>query len=267
MSGARTIDDVLADLTRIVETGRSGRSRLAVFPAMYRSVTATVGDGIQRGVFDDGPRVQRLVVNFADLYIEAFDAWDAGVRPAESWALAFEFAATGRGSIMQHLLLGMNAHINLDLAVATASISVLDDHERLERDFVRVNEVLFALLDEFQRGIGDLSPWMGWLDRAGFGWDEACMRLGIRAARDAAWELSGRLVSEPLAAPELVAARDAETRRAGLLVCGRLSPFAVANRLVATRECRDVERVVDTLAAVTIDVSACWSADRAGGAG
>jgi hypothetical protein len=121
MEGMPSFDEVVDDLTRIVDSCRADRSPLGIFPAMYRTVTTTVGEGIERGAFDDPARVERLVVVFAGLYVEAFDMMRSGGRPAEAWDLAFRFARSGRGSICQHLLLGMNAHINLDLGIATAS--------------------------------------------------------------------------------------------------------------------------------------------------
>jgi hypothetical protein len=263
MTEERTFDGVVGDLTRIVDACHDERSPLGVFPAMYRTVTTTVGEGIERGVFDDGARVERLVVVFAGLYIDAFDTMRAGRRPPEAWDLAFAFARRGRGSICQHLLLGMNAHINLDLGIATSLVSCPDDLGDFRDDFVRVNDVLFALLDELQAGLGRLSPWMARLDRIGLGVDECCMRSGIALARSQAWEFAEVLVAAPPAdRPALVTARDADTRRLGLLLCHRFSAVHVANRIVSWRECRDLEQVIDTLAAARIDVEALLCPER-----
>lgn len=251
-----TFDGVVADLTRIVEGCRAEPSALGVFPAMYRTVTTTVGEGIEQGLFDDPARVERLVVVFAGLYIEAFETMREGAEPAASWDLAFRFAERGRGSICQHLILGMNAHINLDLGIAAARVSTRDDLAPFRDDFVRVNDVLFALLDQLQAGLGIVSPWMGRLDRLGLGIDELCMRAGIALARSEAWEFCELLLAAP---PEehaaLIAERDADTRRLGLLLCHRFSALHLANRVVAWRECRDMVRVIDTLGAARTDVA------------
>lgn len=251
----RRVGDVVDDLTRIIERSRREPTRLAVFPSMYRTVTRTVADGLAEGYFGDAARVERLVVTFADLYIDAVDAWLAGRRPPVSWELAFAFASRPRGSILQHLLLGMNAHINLDLGVATAAVTSVEDRAGLRDDFDRVNGVLFALLDALQGELDDLSPWMGRVDRWGLGFDEACMRLGIRTARDDAWEFAGALVeSDAAQRTGLTVARDERTRRAGRFLCHGLSPVHLANRVIARRECRDLSRIVDDLSAVRIDL-------------
>lgn len=263
MAEERTFEGVVDDLTRIVDTCRSERSALGVFPAMYRTVTTTVGEGIDREVFDDGPRVEELVVVFAGLYIEAFDTMRSGGRPARAWDLAFGFAQRGRGSICQHLLLGMNAHINLDLGIAASRVSTPEDLAAFRGDFVRVNDVLFALLDELQGGLGAVSPWMGRLDRLGLGLDECCLRSGIALARSQAWEFAEALVAAPVdRRADLIADRDADTRRLGQLLCHRFSALHLANRVVSWRESRDLVRVIDTLGAARVDVGSLLVPDR-----
>lgn len=256
MGAERSLDEVVGELTRIVACCRDDASALGVFPAMYRTVTITVGEGIECGVFDDAERVERLVAVFAGLYVDAFDAYRSGRTPARAWDLAFGFAASGRGSICQHLLLGMNAHINLDLGLATTAVCAPDELAAFRDDFVRVNDVLFALLGELQGGLGAVSPWMARLDRLGLGVDEACMRSGIALARSDAWEfaeaLAGTRVDERAS---VVADRDEFATRMGQVLCHRFSAVHLANRVVAMRECRDRRQVIDEIGRPRIDVA------------
>jgi len=248
---------VLDDLTRIVETGRSRRSGVGVFPAMYRSVTATMVEGIERGWFTEPDRVERLVVVFADRYIDAFDTWSAGGAPTRAWREALDFSARRSGSALQHLLLGMNAHINLDLGIATADVSTTEDLPAIRADFDRINTVLFAMLDELQGGLCSVSPWMARVDRLGLGFDEACMRTGIRTARDLAWRLAEDLVvvDDAEGRAHEIGARDDDTARLGQLIAHRFSLFHLANRVVCWREPRDVGVVIDALSAARVDLS------------
>jgi hypothetical protein len=255
--GDRRFPDVVADLTTVVAACRDEGSALGIFPAMYRTVTITVGDGIDAGVFDAPERVRELVTVFADLYLDAFDTHRAGGEAPLAWAVAFDEAARGRCSICEHLLLGMNAHINLDLGIAAAAVCTPVDHAALRDDFDRVNAVLFALLGELQAAMGAVSPWMARLDRLGLGVDEAVMRLGIGGARRDAWEFSERLVAVPeRERPALIAERDVEAARLGRMLCARWSPMHVANRVVGVRECRDRRQVIDALGAARLDVRA-----------
>lgn len=52
-----------------------------------------------------------------------------------------------RPLILQHLLLGINAHINLDLGIAAAQTSPGDDLPDLRNDFVEINRVLVRQVD------------------------------------------------------------------------------------------------------------------------
>ncbi len=87
------------------------------------NVTLEVKEGIQASFSDDGPRMERLDVEFADRYLDAFYAYRDGRPLTKSWQVTFEAAENKNLLILQHLLLGMNAHINLDLGIATAKIS------------------------------------------------------------------------------------------------------------------------------------------------
>lgn len=253
---ARTTGAVLDDLTRIVDQSRARRSAVGLFPAMYRSVTATMVEGLERGFFAEAARVERLVVVFADRYIDAFDAWSAGGVPTQAWRDALEFSERRAGSALQHLLLGMNAHINLDLGIATADVSTSEDLPAIRADFDRINVVLFAMLDELQGGLCTVSPWMQRVDRLGLGFDEACMRTGIRTARDLAWRLAEDLVAAPDAEHRSAGIRDRDddTARIGQLLTHRLSLFHAANRVVCWREPKDVCVVIDALSASRIDL-------------
>ena len=69
---ADTIDEVVERLTEIVEWSRAANSRLGYFAALYRKVTVKVHEGIADGFFDEGDRMERLDVIFANRYLEAF---------------------------------------------------------------------------------------------------------------------------------------------------------------------------------------------------
>lgn len=75
---ASTIDEVIASLDRIIEWSKRTKSRCGYFAALYRKVTCNVRDGIASGYFDDGERMERLDVIFANRYLEAFEAYYSG---------------------------------------------------------------------------------------------------------------------------------------------------------------------------------------------
>ena len=89
---------------------------------MYRRVTAEVKRRIEAGEFDDGPRMERFDVLFARRYLDAWAQHERGEVPTGVWALAFAAGERWRPVVLQHLLLGMNAHINLDLGIVAAVV-------------------------------------------------------------------------------------------------------------------------------------------------
>jgi hypothetical protein len=89
---------------------------------------------LHRGGFRDTAWVERWDVAFADLYLDALEAAEAGRRPPEPWAVAFGAGEHDRFPPLRHVLLGMNAYINYDLAqslLAVISEEEFDDPELL----------------------------------------------------------------------------------------------------------------------------------------
>src|SRR5688500_6451312 len=86
---AEPIEEVLARLDAIVAEARRERLRAGYFAALYRGVTARVRDGIVRGDFEDGERMARLDVAFANRYLEAHHRFRAGEPTSKCWHVAF----------------------------------------------------------------------------------------------------------------------------------------------------------------------------------
>src|SRR5262245_55821690 len=112
---AQTIDQVIAALDDIVSDSLARGSRAGYFAALYRKVTVRVKQEIANGFFENGPRMERLDVIFANRYLDAYSRWRRGEKPTDVWKLALDATEMWRPLVLQHLLLGMNAHINLDL--------------------------------------------------------------------------------------------------------------------------------------------------------
>jgi hypothetical protein len=183
----KTINQVIQELDTITESCYRQRDLLGVFAAVYRRTTQAVLDAIREGRFEDAPRMEQLDVVFALRYIDAYHAFRKKEPASLSWVTAFEAAREQRLVLLQHLLLGMNAHIMLDLGVAAAQVCPGADIYTLEADFMRINDVLDGLIDEIQHGIGRYSPVWRVLDIVGWRLDEKIVSSGIRDARNQAW--------------------------------------------------------------------------------
>jgi Family of unknown function (DUF5995) len=69
MPQANNIEEVITALGRIIDEAKGAQSRLGYFPALYRLVTIDVKKGIAAGRFQDGARMERLDVVFANRYL------------------------------------------------------------------------------------------------------------------------------------------------------------------------------------------------------
>lgn len=192
----QTIDDVIVRLDGIVlDAVRTGH-RAGYFAALYNRVTMAVRDGIRAGAFDDNARMERLDVVFANRYLAAYDAWVRGDALTRSWQVAFAAGTRTDLSVLQHLFLGMNAHINLDLGIAAAAVAPGDAIHGLQRDFNRINDVLAALLPTVEAQLREMSPVLDRLTTMADRLDNIDDRVGtfsMEKARDGAWRFALRL--------------------------------------------------------------------------
>lgn len=250
-SGKREMERVIDDLGDIVAQARRDQSEVGIFPAMYRSVTIAIRDGIDAGHFDDSPLVEHLAVVFADRYLDAYATWASGGTPTDSWHITFLATTDGRRrTAAQHLLAGMNAHINLDLGVAAWEVSD-GDPAALRDDFYRVNDILFDRLDANQSALASVSRRMAIIDRLGGRLDERAMSMAIAEARDRAWDLTASLDDDPAHAEALVAERDRTTAEMGRAILGDSLGVRALSFLVARSEGTSVVDVIDGFAPVT----------------
>jgi hypothetical protein len=241
----RGLTEVLADLDDVVDRARNSQSLIGIFPAMYRSVTAEIHEGVQSGFFDDCVRMEYLAVIFADRYLDALRMWEKGIHPPDSWRVAFAAAGDGRRrTITQHLLAGMNAHINLDLGISVSEVPCehLDD---LHADFLRVNDILFSNLDRLQGVLDTVSHRMALIDALGIRLDEKIMEMAIARARDRAWDLAVALTSRPGDLITIVDTRDRETSALGRAILGGNPVVRWLAAIVAHSEPKDVTSVLD----------------------
>lgn len=245
---AKTISEVISLLDEIIVQSKQENSRLGFFASLYRLVTIEVKNGIENGRFEDGARMELLDVVFANRYLEALDKHNRGERSSHCWHIAFETARHWRPLILQHLLLGINAHINLDLGVAAAQICPGDKLSGLKSDFYEINKILSRLLDIVQERIGNVSPFMKHLDRIGGKTDEAVFNFSVEKARDAAWKTAERLAplaldrqnQEIMKLDQLITTLARLVRNPGLF----LSAGAFIIRIV---ESSDVPHIIDVL--------------------
>jgi hypothetical protein len=182
---ATTINQVIDALEAIIAESIATNSRIGYFAALYYKVTASVRDGIARGQFENGPRMEKFDVLFANRYLDAYSSWKNKQPLSGSWRAAFEVTEKSSALVLQQLLLGMNAHINLDLGIAAVEVSG-GNMDGVEKDFDAINTIISALTYEVINEITRVSPLLSLLGLHSSNYS-ILIQFSIGNARDGAW--------------------------------------------------------------------------------
>lgn len=250
-----SFDAVLHDLHHIRDTARTSEDRNGYFAALYAQVTAAVALRCADGRFDDAVAMEELVDRFARRYTEAYWAHVADMPVTRSWAVAFETARSREPLVVQHLLLGINAHINLDLGIVVADMARARSLplDALAADFAAINDVLAALTDRCQAAVVAGSPLLAAADVLLGEHDEALTRFSLRVARDGAWSFARQLAEAAAGDRDgLIERRDDSVAAVGRRLLTRAGPLHTSQRLARALEWSSVAQVIDRLAAVDV---------------
>jgi hypothetical protein len=242
------IDAVISRLDEIIEEARRTRQGWGCFAAMYRRATYQVKRAIDSGLFDDGKRMSQLDYQLALHYFRALDAFRDGGGLFQSWEVALTAMRDNRCTLVQQLLLGMNAHIYLDLGIAAATTMRGNDYGTLHRDFRLVNDILVGELEPAQNRLGRLSP-LSRLLASGMGRsNEWLTEQGRVSFRESAWAFGKKLSElDPAYWPGAVADRDGLVTELAWKIDSPSFPTSFALFWVRLFERRNVERNMGVL--------------------
>jgi hypothetical protein len=184
------------------------------FLATYLRTTRAVAEELERGGFRDPAWVERWDVAFAGLYLDAVEDAEAGRRPPEPWAVAFAAGAGADGlPPLRHVLLGMNAHINYDLAQSLLAVIPsrdFDDPELLadrHADHEHIDQVLVARVGAEDTELEALSGPRSGLDRLLQPLNRLATKRFLRESRAKVWANARLLDAARRAGPHAYADR------------------------------------------------------------
>ena len=186
-----SVADAAARLGAAERHLRERGDRRSVFLTVYAAMTETVHGGLQRHRFADPAWVEAYLVAFAERYRAAFVAFESGRldEVPSPWLVGFDASLGGETLVIQDALLGVNAHINYDLAHTLCDVGIDPDRASKRADHDAVNGVLADLVDAVQsalaatyaaEGLTDADELLG---RA----DETATLRGLTEARHLAW--------------------------------------------------------------------------------
>ena len=247
---AQNIDEVLLELDKIIDQSVADNNHLGIFAYVYRRTTAQVKQAIIEKQFEDNERMEKMDVAFANLYLKAYRDFHQNNECAASWQTAFN-AGKSSATILQHIMLGMNAHINLDLGVAAATFAPGLRMDTLETDFMKVNQILKGLVNEMQERVARVSRLMRVLDWMGKNTDELMINFSMQKAREQAWNFACYLAKQdPAEQHAVIVKKDGRISAFGQLL---IKPpgiwLKLAVQVIALFETKDVKTIIDKLKA------------------
>src|SRR4051812_34708629 len=194
-----SVDDVLTGLTAVAEQFLAAGDRRSIFVEAYILITQELRKRILAGgAFENGDWVASYLIRFGELYrvaLVAYETKDEANLP-RAWKIAFDTAAKGDAVMLQHLLLGINAHINHDLPNALSTVGIDPDRARAKRDHDAVNAALRTATDPVKEKMFTLyAPALGLLDRLVGPFDDEVTNWSFHKAREAAWDAGVSLVN------------------------------------------------------------------------
>jgi hypothetical protein len=216
----RALDDVVEGFAALERRFRQQSDRRCIFLTLYGVISVAVREKVAQRFFEDNDWVGRYAVAFANLYREALEHDEAGrlAQLPAAWRLCFDFARAASGTVLQDLLLGVNAHVNNDLAFALSTVSVDPDRALRHRDHTKVNEVFGSVLETATTRIAGLyAPGLEMLDDWAGEIDELVGLFSIEVARESAWEAAVSMAN---------ARNDVERRMTARLVSSRAAVLA-----------------------------------------
>ncbi len=245
---SQTIEAIISRLEAIVASAAETGDPLGIFAHVYLGVTRLVKTGISEGRFEDGPRMERLDVIFANRYLDAFECYQQSLPCTHAWKTAFDAAPRHDLITLQHLLIGMNAHINLDLGIAAAEAVSPEELPALEGDFFIINHLLTEQIEVMQEKLNKVSPLLFLLDLLGKKSDEKFAEFSLKKARAHAWIVAQRLSKlSPAEKDAVVAELDEYVAVLNRLITEPGFITAAIVRLVKWFETKNVKKIIASL--------------------
>ena len=210
---------LVARMEALLAPLEADRDPARFFLGVYLRTTVAVGAAIDAGDFEDPAWVEEWDVDFADLYLDALTAHRRDpASPPRPWRLAF--GARPDLPPEAHVLLGMNAHINLDLPQSLVRVippAGFDDpltSDRRRRDHERIDRVLASRVaaedGELHRAGGRRTS----LDRLLAPVNRTASQVFLRESRRKVWANARRLDAARRRGPDAAATRLADLEAA-----------------------------------------------------
>jgi len=211
------IDSAVEQLDLIIDDALRNADRIGYFTALYERITTNIRRSVVAGtVFQNSSRMSLFDLTFAQRFLDAWSQHQNAVTPSSCWQVAFDILNNSKPLAVQHIMLGMNAHINFDLGIATAQMARSPEGlKSLHDDYLILNEILWRFTNVMEVSLSEISPRLGKIIHVAPMLEAVMYDFGIFVAREWAWEMAVELVTEPENWDAIVARRDAQVTAIG----------------------------------------------------
>lgn len=200
-------------IDRLLAWSRAEQSRIGFFAALYWQVAVAEGKALAEGKFKDPVLFEQVSTVFFGRYAAAVDRFRSGPPeppPSASWLVSFVAARDADLVVVQHLLLGANAHINFDLAIAIAECVPQSQMDAFRPDFEYLNEVFRGVIHTTVANVSRVSRVLSWVGFVTGRGEDILIGFSLRRAREGAWKAAGELAAmTPDQRTAAIAERDA----------------------------------------------------------
>src|SRR5215207_8121360 len=241
---AETIEEVVNALDSVIAWSITTSSPVGYFAAVYKRITIAVMKAADRGDFENGERMKRFDVAFANRYLDALNRHfhdDPDQQLTRAWRLTFEWAKRPEPIMVQHILGGVNAHIGLDLGIVAEGVARGPELRTLRKDYSTINDILAGEVKGLNVAIYKLSPRLHHHFNPAKGTTIALIDLFLALSRAVAWAFAVHLACTPtFLDPAVHSLRDRIVGLQGSLTYRTFGPMALLVRDIAEFERRDV---------------------------
>lgn len=175
------------ELSKIIDWSIAENNRFGLFATLHRRIANRLIEVSKLDTFSRPDLVEDLGVVFTNKYLRSFSNYLANKPHSKTWQLAFDYNKKTYPIILEHLMLGMNAQMNLDLGLSAAEVAPGTSLLELRDDFRRVTNILSKVVDEIQQEI--VAKWkpLTWLETMSGQRKDYFADLSMSLSRDNAW--------------------------------------------------------------------------------
>lgn len=248
---ARSLKGVIANFETVIAWAEKEPDNIGYFPTVYKSATIAVDKAVKAKQFEHPEVMAKFALIFAQRYFDALDAYldpVRGERPTMVWQKHFLGLQRPKPIVFQHLLTAIDAHINLDLGIAAATVG-RENMDDLHADFNMINAILASQVQGVLDALGDVSPNLQRIrDQFTDAKEVALINQLLSKFRDLAWNFAVTLAeTDEDQQQELIDLQDSWA--ASLADCYLYPPGLVGLTCewIADAESRDVAAIVKRL--------------------